>query len=275
MALGSTADILEFARHRGVDYIAIDGVRYPLVVADVDTGLLFFLAIGSMGVYGVMLAGWASNSKYSLLGGLRSSAQLISYEISMRLAVVTVFLLYDSVKLTDIVHGQTANPLNWGFASVPGLIAFVLFTVAIFAETNRNPFDLPEGESELVAGFHTEYSSFKFALFFMAEYANMIVMGTVIATLFLGGYHLPFLEQTGFVFEFLDVIIPMQHWAIILISITAFVLKVILVLFVKMTIRWTLPRFRYDQIMQLCWKLLLPLSLINILLTGVGILLFS
>lgn len=315
------------------DYISVNGQRYDLIVADVDTGLLFFLAIGSMGVYGVMLAGWASNSKYSLLGGLRSTAQLISYEISMGLAAVTVFLIYDSVRLSDIVHRQTANPLGWGAFSGPGLLAFILFTTATFAETNRNPFDLPEGESELVAGFHTEYSSFKFALFFMAEYANMVVAGTVIATLFFGGWQIPFLStewlvsNTGTASKLFLGAAPLTAywaygnfkdmgqkrwgdmrdleptiWAVVFSGVTlltvalafapwgfndttatvmafllqfgAFTAKTMFFAFFFIWVRWTLPRFRYDQLMRLGWNYMLPISIGNLVFAGVWVLAF-
>ncbi len=166
-----------------------------LMVADIDGGLLYVLAVGSVGVYGIMLAGWASNNKFSLLGGLRSSAQMVSYELSMGLAVVAMFLCYGSVQLDEIVIKQSGNILNWGVfqGGLVGLIAFVLFWTSVFAETNRTPFDLPEGEAELVAGYHVEYSSLRFALFFMAEYAHMIVGSAVTATLFFGGYNFPFI----------------------------------------------------------------------------------
>ncbi len=320
-----------------------------LKVSDMDGGLLFVLAMTSLGVYGIMLAGWSSNNKFSLLGGLRSSAQMVSYELAMGLSAVVVFLMAGSVSLSDIVAEQSL-PLDLGFIEIPGLnwnvlspfgfVAFLLFWISAFAETNRTPFDLPEGEAELVGGYHTEYSSFRFALFFMAEYANMIVAASVTATLFFGGYAVPFLDGEtirayadpivavagfGAVPAFLTfaviawkrqgrpfyAVIPkddprqneprfwtlawlgaagahaglgvlglaggmaaLSTWAEIpelggdlvalVLHITALAVKVLIGSWIFIWVRWTLPRFRYDQLMNLGWRYMLPLALGNV-----------
>jgi NADH-quinone oxidoreductase subunit H len=238
--------------------ITLFGQDVKLMIADVNIGVLYILAMTSMGVYGVTLSGWASNNKYSLLGGLRSSAQMISYELSMGLSVVGVIMVAGTLRLDRIVELQ--DGLFWNFWRMP--IGFITFTVASFAETNRLPFDLPEAEPELVGGYHTEYSGMKFGTFFLAEYANMITSSALIVTLFLGGWQVPFLSMLGFT--------PL---AVSLIQVAAFVLKVGCVLVFYMWIRWTIPRFRYDQLMNLGWKVMLPLSLLNIAVTGTWLLL--
>jgi NADH-quinone oxidoreductase subunit H len=224
----------------------------PLHIADIDVGILFVFGVASLGVYGIVLAGWSSNNKYSLLGGLRSSAQLISYELPMGLSVVGVLMLVGSLSLVDIVKAQAGVSWWLGVLPVPNWFVFsqplgfaIYFTCAL-AETNRAPFDLPEAETELVAGFHTEYSSMKFAMFFMAEYANMITVAALATTLFLGGW--------------LGPIVPSPVW---------FIGKVFLLLFLFIWIRATLPRLRYDQLMRFGWKRLLPLALVNIAYTAV------
>ncbi len=231
--------------------------RIDMVVADLPVGFLFILAIGSLGVYGIVLAGWSSNNKYALLGGLRSSAQMVSYEISMGMSTVPVLLLAGNATLSTIVHQQaTAGPLiGWNVFSLT--IAFFIFLVAAFAETNRLPFDLPEAESELIAGYHTEYSAMKFSLFFIAEYANMVTASALMATLFFGGWDIPFTvrDNTG----------GLPFW-LVLVTLAFFVVKVLFFLFLYMWIRWTLPRFRYDQLMSLGWKVMLPLALAYIVL---------
>lgn len=311
--------------------------------ADLGVGVLFILSITSMSVFGIILAGWSSNNKFSLLGGLRSSAQMISYELSMGLSIVGLLMVYQDVRLTSIVETQGrlltawghSLPLpNWGIFLQP--VGFLLFLVATFAETNRNPFDLAEGESELVAGFHLEYSSVKFSLFFMAEYCNMVVAAFVIATLFLGGYQVPFastqdLQQnpkltlallcgtvallkglagvffykraqqqkhlfTGvkraepFLFAGLCFAVTIAALGFLGYGLTAglpiwinslltpvlqllcLLLKVLFFCWLFVWVRWTLPRFRYDQLMKMGWKLMLPLALLNLLVTGVIIL---
>ena len=229
--------------------------RVDLVVADLPVGFLFILAVTSLGVYGIVLAGWSSNNKYALLGGLRSSAQMVSYEISMGMSTIPVLLLAGNVTLNSIINQQA-----WGGWNVVNLtVAFFIFLVAAFAETNRLPFDLPEAESELIAGYHTEYSAMKFSLFFIAEYASMVTASALMATLFFGGWDVPF---TGH-----DNIGPYSGW-LSLLSIFIFLGKILFFLFLYMWVRWTLPRFRYDQLMSLGWKFMLPLALIYIVLIG-------
>ncbi|MDE0040770.1 MAG: NADH-quinone oxidoreductase subunit NuoH [Candidatus Poribacteria bacterium] len=235
--------------------ITVAGYEIPLQIADINIGILYVLAITSLGVYGVVLGAWASNNKYSLLGGLRSSAQMISYELTLGLAIIGVLMLSGSLSLREIAIAQGANPWNWNF--LIHLPAFLAFTTAAFAETNRLPFDLAEAEQELVAGYHTEYSSMKFAMYFMAEYMNMIVGSAVAVTLFLGGWHLFGLEKLGG-----------PVWSGV-ISVAIFSAKTALFLFVFIWVRWTLPRFRYDQLMNLGWKFLLPVALTSIVVTAI------
>jgi len=227
--------------------------RIDLVVADLPVGFLFILAITSLGVYGIVLAGWSSNNKYALLGGLRSSAQMISYEISMGMSTIPVLLLAGNVSLNSIINQQA-----WGGWNVVNLtVAFFIFMVAALAETNRLPFDLPEAESELIAGYHTEYSAMKFSLFFIAEYASMVTASALMATLFFGGWDVPFTAR--------DNIGPFSKW-LSLLSIGIFLAKILFFLFLFMWVRWTVPRFRYDQLMSLGWKFMLPLALVYIVL---------
>ncbi|HSE27355.1 MAG TPA: NADH-quinone oxidoreductase subunit NuoH [Gemmatimonadales bacterium] len=228
----------------------------PMVVADVPAGFLLILAISSIGVYGIALAGWSSNSKYSLLGGLRSSAQMVSYEVAAGLSVVPVLLLSGNVSMGEVIRAQQAS--TWYV--LPLFLSYFFFLLAGFAETNRLPFDLPEAESELIAGYHTEYSGMKFSLFFIAEYANMITVSAVTVTLFFGGWDIPFTawDQSG-------------GWLPALASFALFGLKVFLFIFVFMWVRWTLPRFRYDQLMALGWKLLVPVLLAYVMLIAVAL----
>ncbi|MBS1792874.1 MAG: NADH-quinone oxidoreductase subunit NuoH [Acidobacteria bacterium] len=227
----------------------------PLVVARLDIGLLYVLGITSVGVYGIALAGWSSNNKYSLMGGLRSSAQLVSYELAMGASVLGVVMLAGTLDLSEIVSQQTRSPFKWYI--IPQFIGFIVFLIAAFAETNRVPFDLPEAETELVAGFHTEYSALKFALFFMAEYINMFTVSVMCTTLFLGGWYVP-----GLSYIFAVGSIP---YAIF--SFLGFMAKLCGFLFLYIWVRGTLPRFRFDQLMNFGWKFLLPLALINVILT--------
>jgi NADH-quinone oxidoreductase subunit H len=230
--------------------IGIFGRRVRLIIADVDSGVLVILAFASLGVYGIALAGWASNNKYSLLGGIRSSSQLISYELPLGLSVIGVLMATGSLRLYDVVQQQIDRGWNvlW---QAPG---FLVFLTAAFAETNRLPFDLPEAETELVAGYHTEYSGMRFSMFYMAEYVNMITASALAVTLYFGGYHVPGLDRLG---------LP-ETWAA-LAQVAAFALKVGFFLFVYVWVRWTIPRFRYDQLMNLGWKVLLPVSLVHLL----------
>lgn len=220
-----------------------------LQVANPDTGILFLLAISSLSVYGVILAGWSSNNKYSLMGSIRATAQMISYELPLGLSLTAIILMAGSLKLTDINNAQKDY---WFVFTLPGFMAFLIFSVAMFAETNRLPFDLAEAESELVVGFHTEYGAFKFALFFIAEYMNMITMSTVVTLLFFGGYNVPFGLGNDF------------HG----LGIAFFLLKVIFFAFSFMWVRWTLPRFRYDMLMNIGWKKLIPWALGNIVIAA-------
>jgi NADH-quinone oxidoreductase subunit H len=226
--------------------VMILGRSVPLQIADVDAGLLVILGLSSLGVYGIALAGWSSNNKYSLMGGLRSSAQLISYELAMGFAVVGVLMSAGSLRLTDVVDHQMQHGWNilWQF---PG---FLVFLTAAFAETNRLPFDLPEAESELVAGYHTEYSGMRFSMFYMAEYLNMITASALVTTLYFGGYHVPGLVLLG-----------LNPTLAALVQVGAFTAKVAFFLFLYVWVRWTLPRFRYDQLMNLGWKVLLPIAI--------------
>ncbi|MGH7489938.1 MAG: complex I subunit 1/NuoH family protein, partial [bacterium] len=227
--------------------------RIDLVVADLPVGFLFILALTSLGVYGIVLAGWSSNNKYALLGGLRSSAQMISYEISMGMSTIPVILLAGNVSLTSIINQQV-----WGGWNVINLtVAFFVFMVSAFAETNRLPFDLPEAESELIAGYHTEYSAMKFSLFFIAEYGGMVTSSALMATLFFGGWDVPFTAR--------DNIGPYSGW-LSLLSVGIMLAKMLFFIFLFMWVRWTLPRFRYDQLMSLGWKFMLPVILVYIVL---------
>ncbi len=237
--------------------VRIARVKTPLWVTDVNIGILFVLAITSIGVYGVILGGWASNNKYSLLGGLRSAAQLVSYEVPMGLALVSVLLMTRSLSMVEIVLRQQRLHLWFVF---PGLLAFFIYFVAGVAETNRNPFDLPEAESELVSGFNTEYSGVKFAFFFLGEYAAMIVISCVAVTVFFGGWLAPFPHVAAF--QFLKVIPPFG-W---------FLIKSGFVLFCYIWFRSTFPRYRFDQLMALGWKWMIPIALANIVIVAVAIL---
>jgi NADH-quinone oxidoreductase subunit H len=227
-----------------------------MVIADLNVGILYTFGIVSLGVYGIVLAGYASNSKYPFLGGIRSSAQMISYEVSMGLSVIPVFLLVGDLNLSQVIHYQTGGWFQWLVFKQP--LAFVIFLVAVFAETNRLPFDLPEAENELVAGYNTEYSSIKFALFFMGEYANMISSSAMIVTLFFGGWTLPLfgLDQ------------PATHWVMGLLQIGIFLLKLCVFVVLMIWVRWMWPRFRFDQLMDLGWRRFVPLALANIVVTA-------
>ncbi len=246
------------------NWVTVAGVHTPLQITDLNIGLLLILGITSMGVYGVALAGWSSNNKYSLLGGLRASAQMVSYEVSLGLSLIGVLIVAGSFSLRDIVEAQGGH--FWGF--IPKwnifyggqIIAFFIYLISAYAETNRVPFDLPEAESELVAGYHTEYSAMKFAMFFMAEYANMITVACVASLLFLGGWHGPVFGP-----PILQALLPI-FW---------FVLRVFAFLFIYIWVRGTLPRFRYDQLMAFGWKFLLPLAIANLVITALVVTLRS
>ncbi len=236
------------------------GYDIKLVVADVNIGVLYVLALTSLGVYGITFAGWSSGSKYSLLGGIRSSAQMISYEVSMGFSIAGVLLFSESLRPIDIVNAQ----YGWMWNAVLQPIGFITFVVSAFAETNRLPFDLPEAEPELVGGYHTEYSSFKFAGFFLAEYANMIIASCMIVTLYLGGWQIPYIDKLG-----------LSQTLTVILQVGAFIFKVIFMLFVFLWVRWTIPRFRYDQLMNIGWKVMFPLSLFNIIWVAALIMIFN
>jgi NADH-quinone oxidoreductase subunit H len=234
--------------------IHLFGRDIPLRIADVNIGILYILALTSLGVYGITLSGWSSNSKYPLFGGLRSCAQMISYELSMGLSVVGVILVTGSLSLQDIVLHQ----YGWKWNIILQPVGFITFLVAAFAETNRAPFDLPEAEPELVGGYHTEYSSMKFALFFLSEYANVIVSSSVITTLFLGGWQFPYLQTFG-----------LSPLLTSLLQILTFSIKIVCMVFFFIWVRWSVPRFRYDQLMNLGWKVMLPIAFLNIIVTAI------
>lgn len=237
--------------------IVVAGQSYPLQVADINIGILYIFAILSIGVYGIMIGGWSSNNKYALLGSVRASSQMISYELAMSLAIITIVMMTGSLSLREIVAQQ--QDFNWNIFYQP--LGFLIFLICAFAETNRAPFDLPECETELVGGYHTEYSSMKLGFYLFAEYINMFISGAVMATLFLGGYHFPGLDQLGLspnVFAFVSFMVLFT--------------KITIFGFLFMWIRWTLPRFRYDQLMKLGWKSLIPLAIFNVLITGIVIL---
>jgi NADH-quinone oxidoreductase subunit H len=233
------------------------GRRVELLIVDLDGGILLAFAATALGVYGIVMAGWSSRSKYSIMGGLRSSAQMVSYELALGLSVMGVILVSGTLRPLEIVEQQGGWFWNWNaLAGGWQFVGFVIFVVAIYAETNRLPFDLPEAESELVAGYHTEYSSMKFAMFFMAEYISMTTGSALAVTLFLGGW------QLGFP-------VPFEGWPLWILQVLAFTVKVGVFLFVYVWVRWTLPRFRYDQLMNLGWKSLLPLALANTMVSAV------
>jgi NADH-quinone oxidoreductase subunit H len=238
----------------GNDVTVFGAPLHGLMVApELGVGILYLLALSALGVYGIVLAGWSSNNKYSLLGGLRSSAQLISYELSMTLAVLGVLLATGSLRLDHVVAYQASHVWN----VVPQVIGFVVFATAVFAETNRLPFDLAEAETELVAGYHVEYSSMKFAAFLMSEYINMTTASALIVTLFFGGWTFPGMHA-------------LSGWWLLIASVAAFSVKVAFFLWLFVWVRWSLPRFRYDQLMRLGWKGLLPLATLNLVWVGVA-----
>jgi NADH-quinone oxidoreductase subunit H len=239
------------------------GRWFEPVIADVSAGILVVFALASLGVYGIVIAGWSSNNKYSLFGSIRASAQMISYELALTLAAVSVLLVAGSLRLTDVVWKQAGSFVlfdlvrlpAWNIFSPAMWISFIVFVVAAFAETNRLPFDFAEAEAELVAGYHTEYSSMKFALFFMAEYMAMGTMSALIATLYLGGWDIPWWNE------------PATWWAFALTALM-FLAKVVFLLFVFVWVRWTIPRLKYDILMRIGWKVFLPMALVNIVVVA-------
>lgn len=229
------------------------GHEFSLQVADLNVGILYILAVVSIGGYGIMIGGWASNNKFSLLGALRASSQMISYEVPMGMAIISIILMSNSLNLRDIVDMQQG--FHWNVFYQP--LGFLIFLICAFAECNRTPFDLPESESELVGGYHTEYSSMKLGFYLFAEYINMFISSAVIACLFFGGYHFPGIDSLN-----------LSSNLAAIVSICVLFAKIFFFIFFFMWVRWTVPRFRYDQLMRLGWKVLIPLSIINVLVTG-------
>jgi NADH-quinone oxidoreductase subunit H len=340
--LGFTFILTAFAVIPWADHFVVAGRNISMQVADLNAGILYILAVTSLNVYGIVLAGWSSNNKFALMGGLRSTAQMISYEIPLGLALVGVFMVFSTVQLNEIVRGQ--GELLWGFLPRWGVVVqplgAILFIVAAFAETNRNPFDLPEGESEIVAGYHVEYSGMRFALFYMGEYAAIVLSAAMITTLFFGGWQIPWFptetivsqahvwlkfmlgvggvgalafavvmfiwarrmrggfgdlrDQEGNVLGTLNLVVgvamlffffkvvgmnSLPEWGArtvtLVAQISAFAIKTIFWCWVFIWVRWSLPRFRYDQLMRLGWKNMIPLSFVNILLTGLVLILMG
>lgn len=233
--------------------IVIDGVNYPLQVTDINIGILYVFGVVSIGVYGIMIGGWASNNKYSLMGAIRASSQMISYELAMGLSIIALVMMTGTLSLREIVQQQPG--FHWNAFYQP--LSCLLFIICAFAECNRTPFDLPECETELVGGYHTEYSSMKLGFYLFAEYINMFISSAVISSLFFGGYNFPFIDSLN-----------LAPNVTALIGTAIFLAKVFFFIFLFIWIRWTIPRFRYDQLMNLGWKYLIPLALINILITG-------
>jgi NADH-quinone oxidoreductase subunit H len=239
--------------------LTIGGRVIELQVADINVGVLYIFGVIALGVYGIMLGGWASNNKFSLMGAIRAGSQSISYEIPMGLSIIALLMVTQTLSMKEIVVQQSGF-LSWNIWAQP--IGFLIFLICAFAETNRVPFDLPECETELVGGYHTEYSSMKLGLFMFSEYINMFVSSALMASLYFGGYNFPFMDSLGL----------SANW-ITIIGVIVFFIKIFAFIFFFMWIRWTLPRFRYDQLMNLGWKILIPLSIVNIVITGIVIIL--
>jgi len=248
----------------------------PLQVANLNVGILYIFALASLSVYGIAIGAWASNNKFSLLGGVRGSAQMISYEIALGLSVMGILMIYGTLDLQEIARAQ--GELIWGWLPAWGIffqpIAFLLFFTAAMAETKRIPFDLPEGESELVAGYHVEYSGGKFLMFFAGEFAEIVIVAALTATLFFGGWQVPFLMRDGFHLPWGGTL-PLPHLGVVLLQVGAFLFKVVFFSWLQILLRWTLPRFRYDQVMRLGWKMLLPVALANVVVTAIIIVMTS
>ena len=241
------------------DTLIIGGKEFALQMADVNIGVLYTFAVVSIGVYGVMIGGWASNNKYALMGSVRAASQMISYELAMSMSIVTIVMTSGSLSLNEIVSQQ--HGMNWNVFTQP--IGFVVFLICAFAECNRSPFDLPECETELIGGYHTEYSSMKMGFYLFAEYANMFISSTILSILFFGGYNYPGMAYA------------VENWGVNIgniIGIVVLFAKIFGFIFFYMWVRWTIPRFRYDQLMHLGWRILIPLSIINIIITGIVIL---
>jgi NADH-quinone oxidoreductase subunit H len=259
----------------------------PMQVASLDIGILFIFAVAGTGVVGAAIGGYASDNKFSLMGGIRAAGQMVSYEVALGLTLVPVFMYYGTLRL-DVMVNQQANETFLGILPAWSIfhpimwLPFILYVTASIAETKRIPFDLPEGESELVGGYFTEYSGMKFGMFFFAEFIEVIALAALAAAIFFGGWDTPFIEQSGIVLPgeweyeiggfMLTHRLDLPHVVVVLIQLACFIVKIAILIFMQLQIRWTLPRFRYDQIMALCWKVLLPLALLNVFLTGAFIL---
>lgn len=233
--------------------LIINGTEYPVQITDINIGILYIFGVVSIGVYGIMIGGWASNNKYSLMGAIRASSQMISYELAMGMSIIALVMMTGTLSIGEIVKQQAG--MHWNVFVQP--LGFVLFLICAFAECNRTPFDLPECETELVGGYHTEYSSMKLGFYLFAEYINMFISSAIISSLYFGGYNFPFIDQLG-----------LPHNVLTLLGTLIFFGKVFFFIFFFMWIRWTLPRFRYDQLMHVGWRVMIPLALFNILLTA-------
>jgi len=254
------------------DVLRVGDRVIDLQAAPLNVGILYVLAMASLGVYGVVLAGWASNNRWSLLGGIRGSAQMISYEIAMGLALIGVVIVYGTLDLQEIVRLQGPSVLGWGILCQP--VGFLVFMTAGVAESKRIPFDLPESESELVAGYFTEYSGPKHLLFMMSDFVEVVLVAALVTTLFFGGWQVPWLFRDGFHLPG-GAAVLLPSWAVAILQVTAFMLKLVFFTWLQVVVRWTLPRFRYDQLMRLGWQGLLPLALANVVVTALVILLVS
>ncbi len=241
------------------DSLMINGTEYPVQITDVNIGILYIFGVVSIGVYGIMIGGWASNNKYSLMGSIRASSQMISYELAMGMSIIALVMTTGTLSIREIVEQQAG--FHWNVFAQP--LGFLLFIVCAFAECNRTPFDLPECETELVGGYHTEYSSMKLGFYLFAEYINMFISSAIISSLYFGGYNFPFIDQLG-----------LSHNMLTLVGTLIFFAKIFFFIFFFMWIRWTIPRFRYDQLMHLGWRIMIPLAIVNILLTA-GIVLWQ
>jgi len=258
------------------DVLVLGGREINLQVANLNVGILYIFSMASLGVYGIVVGAWASNNKFSLLGGVRGSAQMISYEIAMGLSVIGIVMVYETLELQEIARAQ--GEVLWGWLPAWGIflqpVGFLLFFTAAVAETKRIPFDLPEGESEIVAGYHVEYSGAKFLMFFTGEFAEIVTAAALTTTLFFGGWQVPYLMRDGLHFPWGGSLL-LPHLLVVLLQVAVFGLKVVFFCWLQILVRWSLPRFRYDQVMRLGWKMLLPLALVNVMVTAVLIVAFQ
>jgi NADH-quinone oxidoreductase subunit H len=263
-ALAMLTALMTSAAMPWADKATFFGREISLQISNVDVGILYIFAVVSLGVYGIMIGSWASNNKYSLMGGLRAASQIISYELAMGISIIALIMVTGNLGLKDVVVQQQNN--NW-WNVVYQPLGFLIFMICAFAECNRTPFDLPEAENELIGGYHTEYSSMKMGFYLFAEYINMIISSALMATLYFGGYDIPFVNDVALQKDWGD-------W-VALLQVGSLLTKIVIFLFIFMWVRWTIPRFRYDQLMNLGWKVLIPLSLLNMLLTGAFSLYFN